>query len=293
MIKKEDVLVIDGRNFLYISVYALHRRLGFTKSLEDYTEEQQAIFLDKLKGDLLYYLNSMLHDFKCTSFYFVIDGTYSFRKHFFDGYKDNRDEKPYLIRKGEELLLTTWSKEFQWKILSQNGMEGDDWMAVITRDKTKNYFLATGDEDMHMLTHYDNVHVISIVKRTVFSSQQVDIPSGYYLQIINGMDVAYEKLWMGCKSDLVPKILPKGKGEKAYKEWWQNYDSWLRNSYEEIGKKTFTNSVYFDIDPTLIYRNFELTCLLHEYHDEILKSKKMEPKPFVDYLNKTQNNFFI
>ncbi len=269
------IAVIDGRNFLFIT--------GFGTDPNLKSGENEEWFLAKMKENIKNRIDWLMIDWNITDFYLVFDGPDCFRKNIYPEYKNSRIEKPILIEKSEEKFLNEWSSEFGWKIVKQTGMEGDDWMSLITADKTNDYLLVTGDEDMHQLTIYDNVYVLSLVKKIVYGKNEIQIPYRYTFSHCNGYKTMYEKIWLGCKSDDVPKLLPRGKSETYF---YKNFHpDWLEKSYSALEQNEYYFCPYIDIPTDEVYRNFKLTCLLHEQHKNILKENNIEPNYYLNSLN--------
>lgn len=151
---------------------------------------------------------------EANTFAFVWDSPRSFRREIFPGYKEGRRKK----RSPEEnLAIQEAYKQFdllQKEILpalgfvnnfSIDGLEGDDLIAEIVRDKDKFFYVYASDQDLYQILS-DNV--VMIKNKKFYTAKKFKQEFG-----IEPSSWSKVKALAGCKSDEVPGI--NGIGEKT------------------------------------------------------------------------------
>lgn len=227
---EKKALIFDAHNLVFRTLFVAHN------------EDPLDIEFKYWKTLILQSLNAAVKKFKPTRLILALDKGESWRKNFYNQYKENRkegrDQSPIDFEKFFP-VLKEFFKEFKTTfpntyVLEFDGCEGDDIVAVIVRDVLPNWecICISSDRDMYQLYKYQNYKQYDPIKKTI-------------IKVLNPRQYLLVKIIMGDHGDNVPAIAPRV-GIKTAEKMLNNLDEELKD-VEKL-KNFERNKILIDFD---------------------------------------------
>lgn len=287
-------LIIDCSN-----IY--HRSYSTCLNFKDFNLEDpksQAILARKFITDLL----SLCKRFnEIDQVIFCFDGSKSFRKALNPAYKNNRNKPTdYFYTPLND--CTQILKDKGLNAIRIHGLEADDLMALSIETNEEGFnILISNDLDIKVLVS-DNAVVYTANSRNLklycnsletvsknfskFTSLKVkdDSKDNNFVEAIDTNLLYYYKFFLGCKTDNVAPLLPKGNGERKVMQIYDRIKGKKDISLSEILKAEFG----FDITPEQMWTQNQLIGLFSIYMPddkvEQFENEIKNAKPFDRYV---------
>lgn len=232
--KDETVVIVDGHNIAYITVFStIH---------QDYSDNGVFVLWKHAFLNKLFYT---VNDLEPTKLVLAFDTKGSWRYDLYDEYKANRqkqygryplDKKNFMIALNDliEDIQAVFTNIYTIKV---DGAEGDDIIAVLCKnvftDENHDVIVVSGDTDLNQLCSQKNV-------------RQYNPRTNDYFNVINPKKELDIKILSGDKSDNITPI-KRGVGVKTAEK--------ILNS--EDGVDGFIEQQATDIEKKLVSENFE------------------------------------
>lgn len=161
-------------------------------------------FTDKIQKQAQAIILDIQKEYKITEFVFCADSKSSFRNLILPSYKENREHNEELDQV-KDSIIEQLSDETD--VLYHEGLEGDD-MLFLTSRKNPGTIIVSQDNDCRLM----------LDKNTILYRQNKKEYIKHDSQDLEWVKV--QKVLLGDKGDNVPKLLPKGKGEKFLEDMY-------------------------------------------------------------------------
>ena len=232
--KDETILIIDGHNIAYITV--------FSTISSDYSDNGPFKLWRHTFMNKLFYI---IRDLKPTKVVLAFDTKGSWRYDIYDEYKANRrkqygkyplDKEAFMIALNDmiETIRTLFTNIY---VINEAECEGDDIIAVLAKDvfthENESVIIVSGDTDMNQLLSIPNVRQYNPMKNEFFN-------------VINPEKELQIKILSGDKSDNISPIR-RGVGVKTAEK--------IINS--DDGVDGFIESHETDLEKKTIQENYE------------------------------------
>jgi len=259
-------VIFDISNVYYRSYFKCKKYF-----LED-EEENKSILIRKFFIDFCFICNSFINIDKVICCF----DSRSYRKDLSKDYKSNRTDKkePFFYEALDEVKYFLYVNGFI--TLKHDGLEADDLIYLCSNIYDNNCIISN-DEDIRQYLNKTTVNLcLKKEDNTLYISNDSSITfkilnTDYSVKQIDPIDVTISKIFLGCNSDIVPKLAKRGIGEKNLQKLIILKNQFVTNGNLDLDKMIFLYNGLFKetIEKSQVEHNLQLINLSIDFDESI------------------------
>lgn len=251
--ENRSLLILDGHNLIFRTIFPAQSEVDKTDMTDDTYIYWKTMFLACLK--------STVEKFNPTDLIITFDSKESWRKKIYPDYKANRkaarDASKVDFKKFFAILqpfIEDLQKAFpNLKIISIEGVEGDDTIAVASEIFKGSITIISTDKDLYQLLTRKNIRQYSPIEKK-------------FVNVLNPETFLNVKILGGDKNDNIPAIFPRCGLKTVEKLMREDFVTQLYNEEyvsQENVRKMFVEK--YKLEPQAILENYKRNCQLIDF----------------------------